>query len=498
LYQISGQMGWFRANEGERSPLVEVLCDAFLALMGQDLEVRQIDHDELVAMLLNHALDTDDEPNKTRPPAMQGYMEFCCVVEGLDPTSQQDWQKRWFVLGRDREQDVLFHFANPQQMSEFLVQNSSQKDLYDFKDVPANQRISLGTVILKRTVTAGYMTGFELVSQAQTREQRSGRRASAVHVYPMRFFFRFPDENSISIPIALPVSYPVTTPVPVGIPVTQIVRNTTELSPTHVESFASTPAETNLSPVGQSQLPLSSPITIYSPLPIPTKFSINNDIASPPLDLILSGQPSPLTSDSELMASLSPSSTFPSSFMPASAFVSPPTAMVTNELPSACTTTTALAAAGATVINVDATTASTTTASTTTASTTTDATTYPTDATAAPAINATAPDATAIVTAVTATVTATATTTATAVTTATTITTTAPTIFTPATPATTTTTATATAATSINAASTSTDNAFLATSLPSTSNAHAEQFAQMLPLEAEALPCLCESDRRGP
>ena len=152
LHLRSGKNVWLQSPAGRRSGVVEVLSDAYRALLGHSLQMDQPDYLELVSALIDGSIVKAMKQMRMEwwamhPAREQGWLIHRSVYERppdttLPPTQtstpvfehehdRDAWSMRWFVLTRD---NYLLQFTSPAELEAFrLVMNAADSSVQSSK-----------------------------------------------------------------------------------------------------------------------------------------------------------------------------------------------------------------------------------------------------------------------------------------------------------------------------------------------------------------------------
>ena len=138
LHLRSGKNVWLQSPAGRRSVVVEVLSDAYRALLGHSLQIDQPDYLQLVSALHDGSIVTAMKQMRmewwaVHAPREQGWLVHRSLHERsadvVSPTGnavpvfeqehdRDGWSMRWFVLSRD---NYLLQFTSPAELEAFRL-----------------------------------------------------------------------------------------------------------------------------------------------------------------------------------------------------------------------------------------------------------------------------------------------------------------------------------------------------------------------------------------
>ena len=151
LHLRSGKNIWLQSPAGRRSGVVEVLSDAYRALLGHSLQMDQPDYLELVSALIDGSIVKAMKQMRMEwwamhPAREQGWLIHRSAYERppdvVSPThtsapvfehehDRDQWSMRWFVLTRD---NYLLQFTSPAELEAFrLVMNAADSSVQSSK-----------------------------------------------------------------------------------------------------------------------------------------------------------------------------------------------------------------------------------------------------------------------------------------------------------------------------------------------------------------------------
>ena len=202
LHLRSGKNVWLQSPGGRRSVVVEVLSDAYRALLGHSLQMDQPDYLQLVSALHDGSIVSAMKQMRMEwwamhAPREQGWLVHRSLQERsadvLSPTGnalpvfehehdRDGWSMRWFVLSRD---NYLLQFTSPAELEAFrLVMSAADSAVHSSEGRKLSKKFPANFDCIEIDLTRAAVTMAVPPPAAATDQQQLSLNGFEVLVFP--------------------------------------------------------------------------------------------------------------------------------------------------------------------------------------------------------------------------------------------------------------------------------------------------------------------------